>query len=368
MPSSHHLNVCAPPTLAAVGSVFINVTSFEEKLVVVGTKARRRSSIGELLKESLESEAPSAARRLSDTVKAATSATAGRSFTKRKATLEDNGPLQRGSTMTNLKGGWGLARARFVRTWGSGGGTQGGFETPGAAPSGSPAGRRFDATSVAFDFEAMGNGSSALSAEARIQEERMAAEVRLHTMWRLQMHDCPGLEAEVAKLHASETAKHILREWEAEQDVLKQQQRAAKEVKSSGRARTRTAKSQQLSQSYPRCCSAACTCRCQISPCTRRRPLLCSWVVLACVHPLLRSFCIKQRWRREPRRSELPPIERSARRTTGQKPSLLGTQRPGRARRAFQTRRRVAHQQTPPSPQRAAPSPQRSQIVGLHRL
>ena len=68
----------------------------------------------------------------------------------------------------------------------------------------------------------------------------MAAEVRLHTMWRMQMHDCPGLEAEVAKLHASETAKHILREWEAEQDVLKQQQRAAKEVKSAGSVRART--------------------------------------------------------------------------------------------------------------------------------
>ena len=34
----------------------------------------------------------------------------------------------------------------------------------------------------------------------------------------------------MAKLHASETAKQILREWEADQEIIIQQQRAAREV------------------------------------------------------------------------------------------------------------------------------------------
>ena len=66
--------------------------------------------------------------------------------------------------------------------------------------------------------------------DAEQHEELAAAEARLHTMWRQKMQDCPGIEAEVAKLYASATACQVFREWEAEQEQKKKQQRAAKEL------------------------------------------------------------------------------------------------------------------------------------------
>ena len=68
------------------------------------------------------------------------------------------------------------------------------------------------------------------ASNARAEERRVAAEVRLHAFWRLHMNGAPGLDAEIAKLHASESAKQILREWEQEQRVIREAQRAAKEA------------------------------------------------------------------------------------------------------------------------------------------
>ena len=77
----------------------------------------------------------------------------------------------------------------------------------------------------------------ATSSHAWHQEQRVAAEVRLQTMWRIHMRGAPGLEAEMAKMQAGETAKQILREWEAEQLALKAYHSAAKEAEHDVRRR-----------------------------------------------------------------------------------------------------------------------------------
>ena len=65
---------------------------------------------------------------------------------------------------------------------------------------------------------------------AMTNEQRMENEVRLQRYWRIHMRGAAGLEAEIAKMHASETAKQILREWEAEEEVIRQHRKAAKEA------------------------------------------------------------------------------------------------------------------------------------------
>lgn len=51
---------------------------------------------------------------------------------------------------------------------------------------------------------------------ARSHEERYEAEMHVRQMWRTMMGNTPGLAAEIAKMRATEQAKHRYREWELE--------------------------------------------------------------------------------------------------------------------------------------------------------
>lgn len=61
---------------------------------------------------------------------------------------------------------------------------------------------------------------------AKATEDRIAAEMRVQAMWRLRFRDAPGVEAEIAKMHATETAKAIFEMWEAEQRAQRIQREA----------------------------------------------------------------------------------------------------------------------------------------------
>jgi hypothetical protein len=63
--------------------------------------------------------------------------------------------------------------------------------------------------------------STLLTDEQLAAERLRTAEERLNTMWRLRMGQAAGIEAEVAKLHAGETAKAVLLGWEREQQVIR---------------------------------------------------------------------------------------------------------------------------------------------------
>ena len=123
------------------------------------------------------------------------------------------------------------------------GGQRRGPRTPGAAESGgdAPAGGR-GGGGVAEKRHA-GESSTAMKSmsDAWHEEQRVAAEVRLQAMWRVQMKGVAGLEAEIAKLRAGETAKQILREWEVEQEAMRRRRGMAKALQHQPAAITMTA-------------------------------------------------------------------------------------------------------------------------------
>jgi uncharacterized membrane protein YgcG len=223
----------------AVGSIFIDVSIFEEDVKI---DKRRRSSIGATLlgmAEDPEADGEEGSHSAKPSGESPHKSGGGHSrsgsgsFLRRHGHGHQQQQNRRGSVVNMLGGALGLSKKR------SQGSVSSDRELPGlGGASPSPDGVRpafgdFNSLYGAPSAAEGGGGTRSYETpammEARLAEERMAAEVRLHTMWRFMMHDCPGLEAEVAKLHASETAKQVLREWEAEQDILRKQQQITKE-------------------------------------------------------------------------------------------------------------------------------------------
>ena len=58
------------------------------------------------------------------------------------------------------------------------------------------------------------DAKAAATRSAQIREEYVAQEMQVRQMWRIVMGNAPGLKAEIAKLHATERAKLVLREFE----------------------------------------------------------------------------------------------------------------------------------------------------------
>lgn len=105
----------------------------------------------------------------------------------------------------------------------------------GGAPA--AAGSRSDGTAASAKLMQTPHSAEAFKARAgsaaKATEDRVAAEMRVQAMWRLRFRDAPGVEAEIAKMHATATAKAIFAAWEAEQMAQRIQKDAEAQLRAS---------------------------------------------------------------------------------------------------------------------------------------
>jgi hypothetical protein len=241
----------------AVGSVFIEISLFEEQMAAsrgVSTAAaprERRPSFTERLANPFGtspghrspggggSASGSASGLVSDDAPAAASSSKDRwlgggfSFTKRK-TADGAGaePNPRNSVRNSVRGG-GFARRASVFPVGLASAV---WKMPAAILGGRRSTARSDdaedenapppAAPVRVALSPAEEAKWNAARIARQVEARVALEIQLQNKWRINFKDAPGLEAEMAKMHATITAKQISDEWEAEQAQIKSQQAA----------------------------------------------------------------------------------------------------------------------------------------------
>ena len=188
--------------LAAAGSVFIDISAFE----AAGNANGRRNSIQ--------------GRRRSSQIDP-------------KAAAQ----LRRGSSLPGRRQSAFMGTAnRFVRAL-----RHKSFKDSddiGGAKSGAPvaSGSRNDGTAASAKvMQQTPHSAEAFKARAgsaaKATEDRVAAEMRVQAMWRLRFRDAPGVEAEIAKMHATATAKAIFAAWEAEQTAQRIQKDAEAQLR-----------------------------------------------------------------------------------------------------------------------------------------